>query len=432
MAEMAGLIAFLLAVAFLLRIDFVFYIVYVCIGVFAWSRWYTPRAFRRLRAERNYTDHAFLGEPITVTIKLYNDNRLAFPWLEFTETVALELQSTHTLSRVASLPGQAAAEFSYEIRSQRRGYYQIGPLRLRTGDLFGLVNEYQGQLAPDYLTVYPAITPLSQLGLPSRLPFGTIRSNQRLFADPARPMGVRDFRSGDPLHQINWKASAHARALLVKTFEPAISLETAVLLNLYYDDYHEDFRYEAVEWAIEVAASAAVHLIDQQQRVGFATNGADPLITTRRDGEGAAEFDEVSGRLHWQRTADGGEHKAPAHVPPPLPPRPGRPHLMKILEHLARVEADITIPFGQWAPSVCLDLSWGVTVPVITPKGSEAVCQTLHRLVRTGLNPILIVVEPDYNFSRVRQRARQLGFTAYHVARRRDLDIWRQRARVNV
>ncbi|MCA9874127.1 MAG: DUF58 domain-containing protein, partial [Anaerolineales bacterium] len=251
------------------------------------------------------------------------------------------------------------------------------------------------------------------------LPFGTIASRQRLFEDPARPMGVRQFRSGDSLRQINWKASAHTRDLLVKTFEPAISLETAVLLNLHVGDYVLRDRAYTVEWAIEVAASLAARLVDLRQPVGLITNGVDPL---HLDVDSPVEFDEESGRLLFAQA--GGTR--PYALPPAIPPHPGPPHLMKILERLARLEAAETIPFAQWAATACLNLSWGVTILAITPTGSEAVCQTLHRLVRAGFNPILLVVEPDSEFGRVRERARRLGFAAYHVTEKRDLDRWQR------
>jgi hypothetical protein len=46
--------------------------------------------------------------------------------------------------------------------------------------------------------------------------------------------------------------------------------------------------------------------------------------------------------------------------------------------------------------------------------------------VRSGFNPILIAVEPDLQFGQTRERARQLGFRAYHVLRSANLDMWRQ------
>ena len=423
MGHFSTLILILLFVAFLLRVDFIFYIIYVCVGVYAWSRWYTPRSLSRLAAGRFYSDHAFWGETIAVTLQLVNKSWLPIPWLQVTESMATELKLDEPVNQVLSFRGHRTAEITYHVRGRRRGYYRLGPMRLATSDLFGLMPEQQGTIPADFLTIYPRIIPLTRLGLPSRLPFGTIASRQRLFEDPARPMGVRDFRSGDSLRQINWKVSAHTRNLVVKTFQPAISLETAVLLNLNAGEYERQGRQIYTEWAIEVAASLAAHLERQRQPVGLMTNGIDPLYgLTDQD---SAEFDESSGRLLRRKMAE--TQSLAGSIPPAIPPRSGRPHLMKILERLARVETDKTIAFNQWAPTACLHLTWGVTILVITPTGDDVTCQTLHRLVRAGFNPILITVEPDYNFGQVRERARRLGFVAYNVTRLRDLDQWRHR-----
>ncbi|MCA9974000.1 MAG: DUF58 domain-containing protein [Anaerolineales bacterium] len=412
---MVGLILFLLALAFFLRIDFVFYIIYVCLGVYAWSRWYTPRAFNRLAAARSYSQRAFFGETVTVTLRIRNDNRLAMPWVQVNESVATQLRQTQVVSDVVSLAAWDTAELAYQIKAARRGYYQIGPLRLTSSDLFGLLPEQYGILPADYLTIYPRIIPLAKLGLPSRLPFGTIASRQRLFEDPARPMGVREYRSGDSLRQINWKVSAHTRDLVVKTLQPAISLETAVLLNLHTPDYRRRDRQTYVEWAIQLAASLAAHLVDQRQAVGLLTNGIDPLVGQA----GGPRFDEASGRLLLDETAA-------APLPPPIPPRNGRAHLMKILERLARIEGGETVALADWVGAASTGLSWGVTILAITPRGDERTCHSLHRLVRAGFNPVLMVVEPDANFGEVRQRARRLGFVAYHVAAERDLGRWKR------
>jgi uncharacterized protein (DUF58 family) len=224
--------------------------------------------------------------------------------------------------------------------------------------------------------------------------------------------------------QINWKASAHHDLLLVRTLQPAISLETGILLNLNLADYDRRTRYSGPEWAIVVAASLAAHLTERQQAVGLATNGNDPLLQSKDQLAGDAAFDDSSGRLSLSETmaANGGRGLAPV----PIAPRGGRAHLRKILELLARVEAVKTTPFLEWVPRACLHLSWGVTVPTITPRGGEKTCQALHRLVRAGLNPVLIVITPTPRFGDVRERARSLGFSAYHITTEKDLDMWRQ------
>ena len=419
MGNFSALILVLLALAFFLRVDFIFYVIYVSVGIYAWGRWLMPRAIRNLKSRRVYARQAFWGEVVPVTIELTNNGRLPIPWIQVQESVAIQLKHGEPLHQVVSLGRGKTAEFNYSVIARRRGYYQLGPLRLTTGDLFGIYPEQIAFLPADHLTVYPRITPLTQLGLPSRLPFGTIASHQRLFEDPARPMGIRDFRSGDTIRQINWKASAHTRQLMVKTFQPAISLETAVLLNLHTPDYTFGNRQDIAEWAIEVAASLAAHLVNQRQSVGLISNGIDPLAGQEHG------FDEITGRLLRPSHAEI-QAQPEAFMPAAIPPRNGRPHLIKILERLARIEAEETVAFTDWASTACLHLNWGVTVLAITANGSEAVCQSLHRLVRAGFNPILIAVEPVYDFGLVRERARRLGFVAYNVHTQRDLDRWRR------
>jgi hypothetical protein len=234
-------------------------------------------------------------------------------------------------------------------------------------------------------------------------------------------MGVRDFRSGDSIRQINWKASAHTRQLMVKTFQPAISLATAVFLNLNLTEYDDAHWREWSEWGVELAASLCAHLSEQRQAVGLMTNGVDPLAVQT----GETHFDERDGRL--LRPPPDQLRAAPEqYLPPVIQPQNGRPHLMKILERLARVEAMETIDFVDWLPRPTLNLSWGTTVLVISPIGTERLQNGLHNLVRKGLNPVLLATAPSASFRQVRERARRLGFSAFSMCDERDIRQWQR------
>ena len=397
------LILLLFLIAVLLRLDFVFYLVYVLFGVYVGSRWWTARGLRTVEVRRRFTDHAFLGERVTVELELRNGALLPIPWLRIHETVPLVLHAPSFVRRVTSLRPRERSSIRYELDCRRRGYYPLGPLCVTSGDLFGFAEAERREAITDHLTVYPEIIPLTRLGFPSRSPFGTIKSRQRIFEDPARVSGVRDYRGGDSLRRIHWKASARQEALLVKQYEPAISLQTAIFLNLNQREYDPRRRIDRSEWAIVVAASIASHLVAQRQAVGLMTNGRDPVAENGKGAEG---------------NGDG--------TPLPLPPRPGRLHLMKALEVLARVEPQDAEPFRVWIQRASLPLSWGDTVVAITPTGDEETCRALHQLCRRGLNVVLVVVEPHGQFGLIRQRARQLGFLAFQVANKRDMDGWRQ------
>lgn len=426
MSDLPFLILVLLFVAIFLRIDFIYYIAYVCIGVYVWSQWITPYTLGKLSLGRKFQKNAFLGERVPVELVLENTSRLPLPWVHFVESVPIMLRTGKPADQAVTFRPKEKKVVYYEISAMRRGYYRVGPTLLMTGDLFGF-SERSARLPANYLTIYPRIVPLHRLGFSSRLPFGTLQSKQRLFEDPARPSGVRNFRSGDSLRHINWKVSARKEELLVKTFQPAISLETMILLNLNTGEYNERNRYDGPEWSIVVAASLAAHLAQTRQPVGLATNGVDPLFGIEADqAENMGyDFDEESGRLltnEKQKVANAG----PLFRLPAVPPKNGREHLMKILELLARIESRSDYAFQDWVPKACLDLNWGVTVLTITPKGDERTCQTLHRLVRSGYNPILLVTEPSLAFGNIQERARRLGFTAFMVAEERDLNQWRK------
>ena len=187
MSQVTLLILIFIILALLLRLDIVFYIVYVIAGIYFLARWMTPRAFRALKMDRQFADHAFLGERVEVTLRLHNQKRLPLPWLQLDESVAPELAGGPAPRFAVSLRGRESREFHYAVQAIRRGYYRLGPLTVRTGDLFGW-SELRAQAPASYLTVYPRITPLARLGLP-RPPFGTIASQRRHLK--IRPAGRR-------------------------------------------------------------------------------------------------------------------------------------------------------------------------------------------------------------------------------------------------
>src|SRR6202040_2097818 len=77
--------------------------------------------------------------------------------------------------KLAMLWGHGTTELRYEIEFKMRGYYQVGPLVLESGDLFGLHRRYRVGSEPHFVLVYPRIVPLEGYDLTSRRPIGEIR-----------------------------------------------------------------------------------------------------------------------------------------------------------------------------------------------------------------------------------------------------------------
>jgi uncharacterized protein (DUF58 family) len=394
MAELPIVLLFFLIVAILLRMDIVFYLVYVLAGSYGLARWWAARSLRQITVERRFVDHIFAGETTTVDITIRNRSVLPVPWLHYDESPPAKLSGSSRLLQAMALGPKEQTTLHYEIVGRQRGFYPVGPGRLNSGDLFGF-SEAQGAAEEHRpLVVYPRVVPLMHVPLSSRSPYGTIASRQPIFADPTRVNGVRSYQPGDPIRGIDWKTSARAGQLQVKKTEPAVSLATSIIVDLHMPAYSRSYRYSGTEWAIVVAASLANYLIEQRQDVGLGSNGHDELTNT----------------TCWS-----------------IPPRSGRNHLMKLLEWLARVQAGETRPLPDWLPQAAVSLAWGTTVIVVTASGDEATCAALGRLYRAGLNPVLVAVEPHAHFAVIQERCRRLGAGAFEVADESALRRWQLR-----
>ncbi|MFN8484677.1 MAG: DUF58 domain-containing protein [Anaerolineae bacterium] len=355
-----GFLLLVFLIAILLRVDLFFYVFYLFAVLAVVTHWWTRRGLRGVTVRRAYEDRAFLGEMVEVTLKVSNAGRLPVPWLRIQEGVPIEMASPPFVRRVVSLwPGESAT-LTYALDCRRRGYYRLGPTNLSAGDVFGFGEDQAREDRESYLTVYPKIVPLTRLGLPSRSPSVSLPSRQRLFEDPSRVRGVRPYQAGDSPRRIHWTASAATGELLLKQYEPAIALETMVLLDMAEDDYALHRRYNASEVAVTVAASVLSHLAGMQQAVGLAANGHDPLSGT---------------------------------APLTLPPGKGQAHLIGALDVLARVEMGKAEPVVEWARRVTAGLGWGSTVVLVLPAEPDDLTPLLLHLQRAGFSVVLVLTQ---------------------------------------
>lgn len=379
--------------AIFLREDALLTLVYFLVGSYAVSRWWSRRAIDAVEFKRAFQRRAFLYERVTVTLELFNPHWLPIPWLQFTENLPMELIVPSHYRAVTTLGPYGRRQFQYTLNTDHRGYYHIGPLHLRSGDLIGLNEELNTEGGADELIVYPRIIPLTKVPLPSRSPLGTLRHTQPIFEDPSRVRGKRDYVAGDSLRRVDWKATATLGRLQVKQFEPSIALETAIFLNLNAEEYEPRTRLDATELAIVVAASLANWISGQRQSVGLFVNGADPI---------------------------GLEEK-----PRALPPRKGRAHLIHILEVLARIRSTRLGPFVQLLQQEVPHLPWGTTLILISGSLDDMMFDEIFRARRAGLNVVLILCGTVPTIALLRQRAERFDIPVQHFVRERDLDVWR-------
>ena len=232
-----------------------------------WERY----CFRKVTYERSVSrPRAFIGDSIEYTVALDNDKPLPLIWVEaqdpFPEGLELAgavvrgatLETNRHHSITTSLLPYQRASWKYRMRCLRRGYHRIGPVRMRSSDIFGFVSTEARFADVDSILVYPRVIDLERLLTPPQHPFGATRGRLPLYHDTNRVKGQRDYRPDDPLKHIDWKATARARQLQTRVFEPAVSLNVLVALNGSTSDYvWQGTNRRLFERAITAAASAA-------------------------------------------------------------------------------------------------------------------------------------------------------------------------------
>ncbi len=136
------------------------------------------------------------------------------------------------LQRSAALLWYSVVNWKVALKGEKRGYYRLGPAIVTSGDIFGFYIRSMSVPAIDYVTVYPKLFPMVSLGIPSLHPMGDSKAVRRIFQDPARVMGVRDYHQNDCLRDIHWKASARCQQLQAKIYESTTMLKVALFLDV--------------------------------------------------------------------------------------------------------------------------------------------------------------------------------------------------------
>lgn len=387
----------LLLIAAFLRGDFALTLIYLVIGTLVAGLWWIRRALAQVETKRQFSQHAFLGETVKIDLHVQNKGWLPLPWLELRETLPVALVGPNNFQSVIHLGPRAEAKFEYSVEARKRGYYPIGPLSISTGDILGLSDSLVIQSQPEALVVYPRIIPFSSVGIPSQSPHGTLRHTMPLFEDPTRVFSKRGYTSGDSLRRIDWKSSASTGRLQVKVFEPSIALETFIILNLNADDYYYRSRVDSTELAIVIAASISNWIVGKKQMVGLMVNGRDPL------------------------TVDG--------KPQSIPPRKGKPHLMRLLETLARADIAENSALVPLIQAQRYQLAWGTTLIMITGNADDELLDELYQARRWGQNAVLILAGREASNDTIRKRAKAFGISVFSIATESDLKIWMQESK---
>ncbi len=215
---------------------------------------------------------AFTGDTITVHLRVTNRSRLPLPWMRLREVCARRLQLAPP-SWLVSLPPGETFEIQYPLPLPARGVYRIGRVEVEVGDWFGLWRRTGDVELPLWLTVFPRPVSPGFGETPPRRPDGERRQPTSPFR-AWEPQGLREYRSGDPLRWIAWKASARHGQLVVRHFPPVRDPAHLVVLDLHPGRWPERQRELWHEQALSVAADWIVRRGVHDEPVGLLAHGS--------------------------------------------------------------------------------------------------------------------------------------------------------------
>ena len=257
---------------------------------------------------------------------------------------------------IVSLPAHGQRNWRLSLPCSRRGVFSVGPIRISTGDPFGLFRFRRTYGAGQPLLVFPLPEGLPYFGAPpAQLPGeGTVRSRTHYVTPNAA--AVRDYQPGDSFNRIHWPSTARLNRLMVKTFEMDPTSDIFLLLDLEAAVQSGEGDDSTEEYGVRIAASLAGHFLEANRLLGLLASGGEPLA---------------------------------------LEPARGAQHYHRVLEALALANADGDVSLAGLLRNEERRFGRHSTLVVITPSVDEEWVSALQSLVQRGARAAVALLDPS-------------------------------------
>jgi uncharacterized protein (DUF58 family) len=224
------------------------------------------------------------GQAVRVLLRVENVSRLPTGLLLAEDDVPYTLGSRprFVLERIER---GGTRELSYPLRSDVRGKFKVGPLRLRVADVFGLVELGRSFSSSSTLVVSPKIVPLPG-GAVTGSWLGDGDGHAKVAAAAGDDdAGTRPYRDGDELRRVHWRSTARYGELMVRREEQQWRNHAVLVLDTRRSAHVGSGASSSFEFAVSAAASIGVHLAMQ----GF----EGQLVTDSGAAAGPGGFEDV-------------------------------------------------------------------------------------------------------------------------------------------
>jgi uncharacterized protein (DUF58 family) len=217
---------------------------------YIWVRAHTPA----LTAQRDLKERLQVGVDGRVDVLVRADRRRT-PTLAVADSFDRGRRAARFL--LAPLGPGEEARAAYRFPTDRRGRYEVGPLRATLTDPFGLVGTTRRVLAAEEVIVYPRVHDISAPPEIGGLDLDRDHPHVRSRVEPTGEfMTLRDYAPGDDLRHVHWRSTARRGHLMMRQNETRRRAPVLLMLDV-RPGAHDRASFER---AVEACASIATAL----------------------------------------------------------------------------------------------------------------------------------------------------------------------------
>jgi uncharacterized protein (DUF58 family) len=271
----AAICALLLDERDLLRVG-IFAVILPLLAMLAWS----------VRSVRLAADH--LVSPSRLVPGSSGRAQLTITNTGSTRTAALEViepatpdLSTGLRCLMPPLRASHRAQTEFGLRPVRRGRFVLRPPTIRVGDPFGLWEDVRTLDVRTTVLVVPTLVDL--VGMPLSSGSRSAAADRAVTGvSPGDPdVGIREYRSGDDIRTVHWRASARHDELMVRLNEPVSHGGAVVMLDHRAIAHAGEGATSSLETAVSLAASISIHLLAAEHQIRLTTHSGTVLAAGR-------------------------------------------------------------------------------------------------------------------------------------------------------
>jgi len=231
----------------------------------------------RVSLRSSHADRVRAGDtlPVEIEVEAWGRRAVGLTVLPDRLPPAVDAVPPDGVALPVLLPGEKAW-VRLGLLCPRRGAYALRGFRVETAFPLGLMVAQQVCPERRRLLVHPRFTPLSLLDAPPsrRYQPGEAALSSRL-GDSLEFIGNREYREGDPLRSINWRATARLSRPVVREYREEYSLHAALILDTHVPMVPGLPPPPAFERAVSLAAAVGEYLSRSDYRLDLLATGAD-------------------------------------------------------------------------------------------------------------------------------------------------------------